>query len=561
MIESFSELFEESLKNTEMRAGEVVLGKVVHVGSDNVIVSAGLKSEAEIPISQFRNMRGEYSVKVGDEVEVEIEAVEDGSGRTRLSHEKACRARTWKQIENAFAEGALITGVMTNRVKGGFSVMIQTVRGFLPGSLYGARFSPDDETFEFEKEPVEFKVIKLDRARNNVVVSRKAVLEEENAEEREALLARLEVDQVVKGYVKNLTDYGAFINLGGVDGLLHITDIAWKRIKHPSDVLTVGEELEVKVLKYERDRSRISLGLKQMTEDPWLHVDRRFKVGDRVFGKISSITDYGVFVELEESIKGLVHVTEMDWTMRNIVPSQMCQLYEEVEVMILDIDLERHRISLGMKQCKPNPWLEFAVNHEKGERLKGSIKSLTDFGMFVALGNGIDGLVHLNDLTWAGNPEEELRKYNKGDEVEIVVLMIDAERERISLGIKQVSEDPFNAFIAQHNKGSIVEGTIASVEEKGMIVNLAEGVTGFIRNAELAKNKTKEAKAQLVEGEEVKSKVLSIDRKNRNISLSIKALETDQESENIQEYGTDYEQLARTLGEKLKEKLFSSSGN
>ena len=558
-MESFTELFEESIKDTEMRAGEVILGKIVHVGRENVIVSAGLKSEAEIPLWQFKDMKGEYNVKVGDEVEVEIEAVEDGNGRTRLSREKACRARAWEKIEKAFEDQSVITGLITSRVKGGFSISIDNVRAFLPGSLYGSRISLDDEEFELETDPVEFKIIKLDRARNNVVVSRKAVLEKELSEERDALLSSLEEGQTIEGVVKNLTDYGAFVNLGGIDGLLHITDLAWKRIKHPSDILTIGETINVRVLKCDRERSRISLGLKQLTEDPWSNVDRRYKIGDRLYGKVASIADYGAFVEIEEGIKGLVHVSEMDWTSKNIHPHAVYSIGDEVEVMILSIDMERHRISLGIKQCMQNPWVDFAVNHEKGERIKGEIKSLTDFGIFVSLEQGIDGLVHINDLSWKDDGEEQIRNFNKGDDIEVVILTIDAERERISLGIKQIQEDPFTSFLSEHGKGATVQGIVAETDDRGVTVKLSDGVFGVIRNIELANSKHREAKEALEIDQKITSKILSIDRKNRKISLSIKALELDAEGNAFEEFATEEVAPVRTLGEKLKEKFFASS--
>lgn len=554
MTESFTELFEESIKDTEMRSGEVVLGKVIHVDNETVIVSAGLKSEAEIPLWQFKDMRGAHNVNVGDEVEVEIETVEDGYGRTRLSREKACRARAWEQIEAAYNDQTVIEGVLTSRVKGGFSVMIENVRGFLPGSLYGYRLSRDED-FELETEPLEFKVIKLDRARNNVVVSRKAVLEKELEAERKALLASIETGQIIEGTVKNLTDYGAFINLGGIDGLLHITDIAWRRVKHPSEVLTVGERISVKILKWDRERSRISLGLKQLTEDPWTNIERRYKIGDRLFGMVRSITDYGAFVEIEEGIKGLVHVSEMDWTSRNVYPSQVVSVGEEIEIMVLSIDPERHRISLGMKQCVPNPWVEFAVNHKKGERIVGQIKSLTDFGIFVSLENGIDGLVHVNDITWSGDGEERIRDYKTGEKLEVVILAIDPERERISLSIKQIEEDPFMAYADAHMRGSVVDSRISGITDKGIIVQLAENVYGSIRNVDLARNRYRVAKSNMEIGEEVKSKITNIDRKNRKIALSIKALE----NEEFEKFASSPNSPARTLGEKLREKFFSSS--
>ena len=558
-MESFTELFEESIKDTEMRAGEVILGKIVHVGRENVIVSAGLKSEAEIPLWQFKDMKGEYNVKVGDEVEVEIETVEDGNGRTRLSREKACRARAWEKIEKAFEDQSVITGLITSRVKGGFSISIDNIRAFLPGSLYGSRISLDDEEFELETDPVDIKIIKLDRARNNVVVSRKAVLEKELSAERDALLSTLEEGQTIEGVVKNLTDYGAFVNLGGIDGLLHITDLAWKRIKHPSDILTIGETINVRVLKCDRERSRISLGLKQLTEDPWSNVNRRYKIGDRLYGKVASIADYGVFVEIEEGIKGLVHVSEMDWTSKNIHPHTVYSIGEEVEVMILSIDMERHRISLGIKQCMQNPWLDFAATHEKGERIKGEIKSLTDFGIFVSLEQGIDGLVHINDLSWHDDGEEQIRNFNKGDDIEVIILTIDAERERISLGIKQIQEDPFTSFLSEHGKGATVQGVIAETDDRGVTVKLSDGVFGVIRNIELARSKHREAKVALEIDQEITSKILSIDRKNRKISLSIKALELDAEGHAFQEFATEEAVPVRTLGEKLKEKFFASS--
>ena len=559
MTESFTELFEESIKNTEMRVGEVVKGKIMHVDSDNVVVSAGLKSEAEIPLWQFKDMKGEYHVNVGDEVDVEIETVEDGYGRTRLSREKARRAEAWVTIEQAFSDQEVIKGVITSRVKGGFSVSIENVRAFLPGSLYGTRMTQAGDNFQFETDPLDFKVIKLDRARNNVVISRKAVLETELNEEREKLLKKLEVGQVIDGVVKNLTDYGAFINLGGLDGLLHITDLAWRRVKHPSEVLTIGETITVKVLKCDKERSRISLGLKQLTEDPWQNIDRRYKRGDRLIGKVTSIAEYGAFVEIEEGIKGLVHVSEMDWVSRNVHPTQICNVGDEVEVMILSIDLERHRISLGIKQCKPNPWIDFAVTHSKGERITGEIKSLTDFGIFVSLENGIDGLVHLNDISWQGNGEEVIQNYTKGEDIEVEILTIDAERERISLGIKQIHGDPFIGFVSSSGKGSVVDGTVASKDDKGVQIKLADGVFGAIRNAEVAKNKPKDAKTALSVGEQVKSKIISIDRKNRKISLSIKALEVDEEGQAMEEYGSDADSPALTLGKKLKEKIFPSN--
>ncbi len=559
MIESFTELFEESIKGTEMRAGEVVLGKVIQVDSDTVVVSAGLKSEAEIPLGQFKDMRGKYNVNVGDEVEVEIETVEDGYGRTRLSREKACRVRAWEQIEAAYEDQTVIEGVLTNRVKGGFSVMIENVRGFLPGSLYGARLTHDDQNTELETEPMEFKVIKLDRSRNNVVVSRKAVLEKELEAEREALLAVIEAGQILEGTVKNLTDYGAFINLGGIDGLLHITDIAWRRVKHPSDILTIGEKITVKVLKWDPERTRISLGLKQLTEDPWTNIERRYKIGDRLFGTVRSIVDYGAFVEIEEGIKGLVHVSEMDWTSRNVYPSQLVSINEDIEVMVLSIDAARHRISLGMKQCVPNPWVEFAVNHKRGEIIKGQIKSLTDFGIFVSLENGIDGLVHLNDITWSNDAEKRIREYKTGEGIEVMILTIDPERERISLSIKQIEEDPFFTYLEQFDKGAVVKANVSGITEKGINVELAKNVYGSIGTAELARNQPKLAKSQMKVGDQVNAKITKVDKRNRRITLSIKAFEIKQFDKDFAKFSRSPDVPARTLGEKLREKFFSSS--
>ena len=557
--ESFTELFEESIKSLEMRPGEVILGQVVDVGTDSVIVNAGLKSEAEIPLYQFMDMKGGVDINVGDEVEVEIEAVEDGSGRTRLSREKACRARAWEEIEAAYRDQTVVTGILTSRVKGGFTVSISNIRGFLPGSLYGTKLPPeDDEEFEFEKEPIEFKVIKLDRPRNNIVVSRRAVLEKELMAEREALLSTLEEGQIIEGTVKNLTGYGVFVNLGGIDGLLHITDLSWHRVKHPSEVVSIGETLSVKVLKYDKENTRISLGLKQLKEDPWQEIKERYKVGDKLIGTVSSIVDYGVFVDLDEYIKGLVHISEMDWTSRNIHPGDVCEVGSEVEVMVLGMDAEKHRISLGMKQCKPNPWVEFSENHESGNRIKGQIKSLTDFGIFVSLENGIDGLVHINDISWTRDGEEEIRNYKRDEEIEVVVLAVDAERERISLGVKQLIEDPYLHYIADHGKGAIVDGVVNAINEKGIVVNLSEGVSGFIRNAELSTNKISDPSKEFEVGQAVQAKVTSIDRKKRKIFLSIRSLEVDMEGEAYEAVNQTAPDAPKTLGSKLKEKLTSA---
>ncbi len=556
MTESFAELFETSVSNKVMTPGDVITGEVVDVDGEFVIVNAGLKSEAEIPASQFRDDSGQLTVNVGDTVEVAIESLEDGFGHTRLSREKACRARAWDELEKALEEQAVVQGVISGRVKGGFTVTIQGIRAFLPGSLVDVR--PVKDSTYLEGKELEFKVIKLDRRRNNVVVSRRAVVENELSAEREALLANLEEGQIVKGIVKNLTDYGAFVNLGGIDGLLHITDLAWRRVKHPSEVLNVGDEIEARVLKFDRERNRVSLGMKQLGDDPWVDLPRRYPEGTRVFGKVTNITDYGAFVELEEGVEGLVHVSEMDWTNKNIHPTKVCHVGDEIEVMILDIDEERRRISLGIKQCKPNPWEEFAVMQKKGDKVKGEIKSITDFGVFIGLDGGIDGLIHLSDLSWDRPGEEVVREYKKGDEVEAVVLSVDPERERISLGIKQVTQDPFTSFVGEHGKGSVVRGGVTSVDAKGGVVDLGQGVEGFLRASELSREHVEDARSVLNVGDNVDAKVTSIDRKNRRISLSIKALEAQQESEVIQEY-TRKSATTTTLGDKLKEQLKKGS--
>jgi small subunit ribosomal protein S1 len=557
MTESFAELFEESIADTVMSPGAVIEGEVVDVGGDFVIVNAGLKSESEIPASQFKNDRGELTVSVGDTVEVAIEAFEDGSGQTRLSREKACRARAWDELEKAYEEEEVVTGVITGKVKGGYTVSVQGIRAFLPGSLVDVR--PVKDSAYLEGRDLEFKVIKLDRRRNNVVVSRRAVVEHELSAEREQLLETLEEGQVVKGIVKNLTDYGAFVNLGGLDGLLHITDLAWKRVKHPSEMLSVGDEIDARVLKFDRERNRVSLGLKQLGDDPWEDLPRRYPESTRVFGKVTNLTDYGAFVELEDGVEGLVHVSEMDWTNKNVHPTKVCHVGDEVEVMVLDIDEERRRISLGMKQCQPNPWEEFAATHNKNDKVRGKIKSITDFGVFIGLEGGIDGLIHLSDLSWDRPGEEVVREYKKGDEVEAVVLSVDPERERVSLGIKQASQDPFTSFVGENGKGSIVSGTIGEVDPKGAVVNLADGVDGYLRASELSRDHVEDARSMLTEGKEIESKIISIDRKNRRISLSIKALEADMESEAIKEYKRKSGTATATLGDKLKEQLEKSS--
>jgi len=557
MSENFAQLFEESIANKEMRPGALITAKVVDIDDEMVIVDAGLKSEGMIPVSQFKNADGELDVNVGDDVEVVIEAIEDGFGATRLSREKALRARIWDDLEKASEEQSIVKGVLTGKVKGGFTVMISSVRAFLPGSLVDVR--PVKDTTYLEGQELEFKVIKLDRKRNNVVVSRRAVVEKELTAEREELLKNLEEGQVIKGVIKNLTDYGAFVNLGGLDGLLHITDIAWKRVKHPSEVLTVGDEIEARVLKFDRERNRVSLGIKQLGEDPWDHLTRRYPVGTRVFGKVTNITDYGAFVELEEGVEGLVHVSEMDWTNKNVHPSKVVQPGDDVEVVVLDVDQERRRISLGMKQCKANPWEDFASNFNKGDKISGQIKSITDFGVFVGLDGGIDGLIHLSDLSWDIPGEEAVLEYRKGQDVEAVVLAVDPERERISLGIKQVEDDPFSSYAGSHGKGSIVAGKVVSVDAKGAVVDLGDGVEGYLRASELSRDRVEDARTVLSEGDEVETKITSIDRKNRSLSLSIKAREAEQEAQVVQEYTRQTMGGSTALGEKLKQQLLEKN--
>jgi len=553
MSESFAELLEQSLATQQIKPGAILMGKVVDVNNDVVIVNAGLKSEAVIPASQFVNEKGELEVNVGDEVEVALDTVEDGFGETRLSREKAKRARTWARLEEAFEKGSIVTGTISGRVRGGFTVDIDLVRAFLPGSLVDVR--PIRDPVALEGQTLEFKVIKLDQRRNNVVVSRRAVVEEEYSAEREQLLKNLEEGAVLKGVVKNLTDYGAFVDLGGIDGLLHITDMAWKRVKHPSEVVQVGQELEVKVLKFDRERNRVSLGLKQLGADPWEDLARRYPPGTRLFGRVTNIADYGCFVEIEEGVEGLVHVSEMDWTNKNVNPHKVVQIGDEVEVMVLDIDEDRRRISLGLKQCKPNPWAEFAENYNKGDRVSGQIKSITDFGVFIGLPGGIDGLVHLSDLSWDVPGEEAVRNYKKGEELEAVVLAIDPERERISLGVKQLDKDPLSLFIAEFPKGSIVKGIVQEVDAKGATVQLEGGVIGQLRASEISRDRVEDARTVLKPGQEIEAKFTGVDRKNRVVSLSIKAKEAHEEAQAIQSYRTDRPSTGTTLGDLLKEQM------
>lgn len=557
MSESFAELFEESLASQQIKPGAILNGKVVSVNSDVVIVNAGLKSEAVIPADQFYDEKGELEVEVGDEVEVALDAVEDGFGETRLSREKAKRARTWTRLEEAFEKGEIVSGVINGRVKGGFTVEIENVRAFLPGSLVDVR--PVRDPAYLEGKDLEFKVIKLDQKRNNVVVSRRAVVEDDFSAEREQLLESLSEGKTVKGIVKNLTDYGAFVDLGGIDGLLHITDMAWKRVKHPSEVVTVGEEIDVRILKFDRERQRVSLGIKQLGADPWSAIGRRYPTNTRLFGKVTNIADYGCFVEIEEGVEGLVHVSEMDWTNKNVNPAKVVQIGDEVEVMVLEIDEDRRRISLGIKQCKSNPWTEFATGFNRGDKVKGQIKSITDFGIFIGLDGGIDGLVHLSDIAWDSDGEDAVRNYQKGQELEAVVLAIDPERERISLGIKQLDNDPFSGWLAAHPKGSIVKGEVTEVEARGAMVDLGEGIIGNLRAAELQRERVEDARTVLKVGDEVEAKFLAVDRKTRTIALSIKAREAHEEAEVVQNYKTDGtgSSSGTTLGELLKDQISS----
>ena len=555
MTESFAQLFEQSLANQRIRPGMILTGLIVDVTSDVVIVNVGLKSEAVIPLEQFKNERGEVEVKVGDQVEVALDSVEDGTGETRLSREKAKRARTWTRLEEAFNKSEIVTGVITGRVKGGFTVEIENVRAFLPGSLVDVR--PVRDTSYLEGKPLEFKVIKLDQKRNNVVVSRRAVVEQEFSAERSALMDNLQEGAVVRGTVKNLTDYGAFVDLGGIDGLLHITDMAWKRVKHPSEVVKVGDEVEVRILKFDRERSRVSLGLKQLGADPWQNIARRYPPGTRVFGKVTNIADYGAFVEIEDGVEGLVHVSEMDWTNKNVNPAKVVHTGQEVEVMVLDVDEERRRISLGLKQCQANPWKEFAENYNRGDKVAGQIKSITDFGIFIGLPGNIDGLVHLSDISWDQPGEEAVRNYQKGQQLEAMVLSIDPERERISLGIKQLAKDPFSAYIADNPKGTIVRGVVKEVDARGAVIDLGNGVEGQLRASELGRDRVEDARAVLKVGEQVEAKFTGVDRKSRTISLSIKAKEAHEEAEAVQSYRSETATSGTSLGDLLKEHIGS----
>jgi small subunit ribosomal protein S1 len=553
MSESFAELFEQSLASQRIKPGQILTGLIVSVGPDFVVVNVGLKSEAVIEVEQFKNEKGEVEAVVGEMVEVALDSVEDGTGATRLSREKAKRARTWTRLEVAFNDQAIVQGIINGRVKGGFTVEIENVRAFLPGSLVDVR--PVRDPSYLEGKVLEFKVIKLDQKRNNVVVSRRAVVEQEYSAERSALLDNLQEGAIVKGSVKNLTDYGAFVDLGGIDGLLHITDMAWKRVKHPSEVVKVGDEIDVRILKFDRERQRVSLGIKQLGADPWQHIARRYPAESRIWGKVTNIADYGCFVEIEEGVEGLVHVSEMDWTNKNVNPGKVVQVGEEVEVMVIDIDEERRRISLGLKQCKPNPWKEFSENYNRGDRVSGQIKSITDFGIFIGLAGGIDGLVHLSDISWDAPGEEAVRNYAKGANLEAMVLSIDPERERISLGIKQMAKDPFSGYLAEHPKGSIVRGVVREVDARGAVIDLEGGVEGYLRASELARDRVEDARSVLKVGEEIEARFTGVDRKTRSIALSIKAKEAHEEAEAVSQYGGSAESTGTSLGDLLKAQL------
>ena len=554
-MESFASLFEESLTRKEMRAGELITAQVVRIDHNVVVVNAGLKSESFIPVEEFFNAAGEVEVKAGDFVTVAIESLENGYGETKLSREKAKRLAAWHELEIAMEEGKIVEGFVSGKVKGGLTAMVNGIRAFLPGSLVDIR--PVKDTTPYENKTMEFKIIKLDRKRNNVVVSRRAVLEASVGADRQAMMENLKEGAIVKGIVKNITDYGAFVDLGGIDGLLHITDLAWRRVKHPSEVLAVGDEVEAKILKFDQEKNRVSLGIKQMGDDPWNGLARRYPQGTRLFGKVTNLTDYGAFVEIEQGIEGLVHVSEMDWTNKNVHPSKVVQLGDEVEVMILEIDEARRRISLGMKQCQSNPWDDFALNHKKGDKVKGQIKSITDFGVFIGLDGGIDGLVHLSDLSWAVAGEEAVRNYKKGDELEAVVLAIDVERERISLGIKQMDGDPFNGYIAGHDKGAVVTGVVKSIDAKGAIVTLDGEVEGYLKASEVSSERVEDIRNHLKEGDSVKAVIVNVDRKNRGINLSIKALGKAEDAAAMQKFSADNTASAGTtnLGALLKAKM------
>jgi small subunit ribosomal protein S1 len=555
MSESFADLFEESLNTIEMAPGSIVTGTVVDIDDDWVVVHAGLKSEGVIPKNQFLNEEGVCTLSIGDQVKVAMEVVDDGFGETRLSREKARRAESWEKLEEASEQGEVVIGIINGKVKGGFTVDVNDIRAFLPGSLVDIR--PLRETAHLEGKPLEFKVIKLDQKRNNVVVSRRAVLEEENSHEREELLASMQEGQDVKGIVKNLTDYGAFVDLGGVDGLLHITDMAWKRIRHPSEMVNVGDEVDVRILKFDREKNRVSLGMKQLGDDPWADIVRRYPEGARVMATVTNLTDYGCFAEIEEGVEGLVHVSEMDWTNKNIHPSKVVSVGDETEVMVLDIDQERRRISLGIKQCRPNPWESFSIAHAKSDTITGTIKSITDFGIFIGLEGGIDGLVHLSDISWNEPGETAVRRYSKGEQIETIILSVDPDRERISLGIKQMEKDPFSDYAAEHDRGDIVKGTVVEVQPKEAIIELAEDVTGLLKAVEISIDRVEDARNVLKEGEELEVKIVNLDRKNRTIGLSIKAKDIEEERQAVKDHQKQESDRAgpATLGDLIKAQM------
>lgn len=553
MSENFATLLEENLKGVIMQPGAIVTGEVLEINNDFIIVGAGLKSDAEIHAAEFKSPSGEMTVKVGDMVEVTLEAVEDGTGNTKMSREKAMRARAWAELVKAHDNNEIVNGIITGKVKGGFTVEVNNLRAFLPGSLVDVR--PIKDSAYIEGRELDFKIIKLDQPRNNIVVSRRAIVENELSEEREKLLDTLEEGQIIKGIVKNLTEYGAFINLGGLDGLLHITDLAWRRVKHPSEVLNVGDEIEVRVLKFDREQSRVSLGIKQLGDDPWFDLARRYPVNTSIFGKVTNLTDYGAFVELEEGVEGLVHLSEMDWTNKNIHPAKVCHVGDEVEVMVLDIDAERRRISLGMKQCVANPWQEFSTTHKIGDLMTGKIRSITDFGVFIGVEGGIDGLVHLSDLSWERAGEDVVTEFKKGDELAVVILAVDAERERISLGLKQAAEDPFAGYVSENGKGSTVKGIVKAVTIKGATIQLRPGVEGYLRVAEISRERVEDSRTVFNVGDAVEAKITSIERKDRKISLSIKAREMEIEGTTVEKYSRDAKIDAVTLGDKLKPQL------
>ncbi|MCK5727784.1 MAG: 30S ribosomal protein S1 [Methylococcales bacterium] len=550
MSESFAELFEESLAQTEMRPGAMLMGTVLDIENEYVIVSTQAKSEGVIPKWQFLNPDGDLEVEIGDEVEVALDLFEDGLGSTLLSRDKAKKNKAWGELEKAFEDEETITGRINGKVRGGFTVAVGALRAFLPGSLVDVR--PIRDTTFLEGRDLEFKVIKIDQKRNNVVLSRRAVVEKEYSAEREELMKTLKDGAIVAGIVKNLTDYGAFIDLGGIDGLLHITDMAWRRVRHPSECVEIGQEVQVKVLKFDREKTRVSLGMKQMGEDPWQNIARRYPAGQRVFGKVNNLTDYGCFVEIEEGVEGLVHVSEMDWTNKNVNPAKVVALGDEVEVMILEIDEERRRISLGMKQCKVNPWEEFAATHNKGEKISGKIKSITDFGIFIGLEGGIDGLVHMSDISWKENDDEAIRDYKKGDEVETIILAVDPERERISLGVKQLEQDPFQNYIAANEKGSLIKGIVKEVDAKGAVITLADDIDGYLRASEIQRNRVEDARTLLKVGDEVVAKFVGVDKKSKSISLSIKAKDNDAETSVVKDYSKQSSGTA-TLGDIFKQ--------